>query len=164
MDPQNIGVVEGTRYRMFPMISVTTTRHRLFLISHLPAVRSLYGNRTFQWNLEPAARNVTGAERARRTADLTAANHGTPISGRGVTVAVLDTGVDGTHPDLAGRVVQNLELADTQGQGVGFNYPVVSPNLPDTDQVYGHGTFVAGGGGGDGVQKAGKKSGGCFGG
>jgi serine protease AprX len=158
-DLQNIGVVGGTRYRMLPMISVTTTRHRLFLISHLPAVRSLYGNRTFQWNLEPAARNVTGAERVRRTADLTAANHGTPISGRGVTVAVLDTGVDGTHPDLAGRVVQNLKLADTQGQGVGFNYPVVSPNLPDTDQVYGHGTFVAGVVAGNGQQSAGKYAG-----
>ncbi|HEY6046740.1 MAG TPA: S8 family serine peptidase [Pyrinomonadaceae bacterium] len=158
-DLQNMGVLGGTRYRMLPMISVTTTKYRLFLISHLPAVRSIYGNRTFQWNLEPAARNVTGVERVRRTADLTAANHGTPISGRGVTVAVLDTGVDGTHPDLAGRVVQNVKLADTQGQGAGFNYPVVSPSLPDTDQVYGHGTFVAGVVAGNGQQSAGKYAG-----
>jgi serine protease AprX len=158
-DLQSVGVLGGTRYRMLPMISVTTTKYRLLLISHLAAVRSIYGNRTLQWNLEPAARNVIGAERVRSTADLTAANHGTPISGRGVTVAVLDTGVDGTHPDLAGRVVQNLKLADTQGQGVGFNYPLVSASLPDTDQVYGHGTFVAGIVAGNGQQSAGKFAG-----
>ncbi|HKP36990.1 MAG TPA: S8 family serine peptidase [Pyrinomonadaceae bacterium] len=158
-DLQKLGVLGGTRFRTLPMIAVTTTKGRLFAISHFPAVRSIYGNRTLQWNLEPAARNVTGAERVRRTSELTDANHGTPISGRGVTVAVLDTGVDGTHADLAGRVVQNLKLADTQGQGVGFNYPVVSPNLPDTDQVYGHGTFVAGVIAGSGQQSSGKYAG-----
>lgn len=158
-DLQGLGVLGGTRYRSLPMISVTTTKGRLFRISHLPAVRSIYGNRTFQWNLEPAARNVTGADRVRRTTDLTDANHGAPVTGRGVTVAVLDTGVDGTHPDLAGRVVQNLKLVDTQGQSVGFNYPVLSPNLPDTDQVYGHGTFVAGVIAGNGQQSAGKYAG-----
>ena len=158
-DLQNLGVLGGTRYRHLPMISVTTTKGRLFAVSHLPTVRSIYGNRTFQWNLEPAARNITGAERVRRTNDLTDANHGAPVTGRGVTVAVLDTGVDGLHPDLAGRVVQNLKLADTQSQGVGFNYPVVSPNLPNTDQVYGHGTFVAGVIAGSGQQSAGKYAG-----
>src|SRR5206468_5521471 len=109
-------------------------------ISHLPSVRSIYGNRTFQWNLGPAARNVTTVERVRRNSDLTWANRGLPVSGRGVTVAVLDTGVDGTHSDLAGRVVQNIKLADTQSVGVGFNYPIAAPSLSNTDQAYGHGT------------------------
>ena len=94
-----------------------------------------------------------------RNNELTVANHGVALSGRGVTVAVLDTGVDGTHADLAGRVVNNVKLADTQGQGVGFNYPVASANLPSTDQVYGHGTFVAGVIAGNGQQSAGKYAG-----
>jgi serine protease AprX len=158
-DLQSIGVLGGTRYRMLPMVSVTTTKRKLVAVSHLPAVRSLYGNRTFKWNLEPAARNATGTERVGRNLELTSANHGVALSGRGVTIAVLDTGVDGTHADLAGRVVQNLKLADTQSQGVGFNYPVASPNLPDTDQVYGHGTFVAGVIAGNGQQSAGKYAG-----
>ena len=158
-DLQGIGVLGGTRYRALPMISVTTTKRNLVAVSHLPAVRSLYGNRTMKWNLEPAARNATGAERVGRNLELTTANHGVALSGRGVTVAVLDTGVDGTHPDLAGRVVHNLKLADTQSQGVGFNYPIASANLPDTDQVYGHGTFVAGVISGNGQQSAGKFAG-----
>jgi serine protease AprX len=158
-DLQAIGVLGGTRYRALPVIAVTTTWRRLTTISRLPSVRSLYTNRTFQWNLEPAARNLTGVERVRRNTDLTNTNQGYPVSGRGVTVAVLDTGVDGTHSDLSGRVVQNLKLADTQSLGVGFNYPVAAPNLPNTDQAYGHGTFVAGVIAGNGQQSSGKYAG-----
>ena len=37
-----------------------------------------------------------------------------PVTGRNVTVAVLDTGINSQHVDLAGKVVQNVRLADTQ--------------------------------------------------
>jgi serine protease AprX len=158
-DLQNIGVLGGTRYRALPMIAVTTTKGRIAAISHLTAVRSIYSNRTFQWNLDSAARNLTGVERVHRNTDLTGANRGLPVSGRGVTVAVLDTGVDGTHGDLAGRVVQNIKLADTQSLGIGFNYPVAAPNLSNTDQAYGHGTFVSGVIAGSGQQSGGKYAG-----
>jgi serine protease AprX len=158
-DLQAIGVLGGTRYRALPMIAVSTTKRQLAAISHLSSVRSLYSNRTFQWNLEPAARTLTSVERVRRNSDLTTANRGLPVSGRGVTVAVLDTGVDGTHGDLSGRIVQNLKLADTQSLGVGFNYPLTAPNVPNTDQAYGHGTFVAGVIAGNGQQSSGKYAG-----
>src|SRR6266550_653879 len=158
-DLQNIGVLGGTRYHALPMIAVTTTKSRVAAISHLSSVRSLYSNRTFQWNLDSTARNVTTVDRVKRNADLTSANRGVPVSGRGVTVAVLDTGVDGTHADLSGRVVQNLKLADTQSLGVGFNYPVAAPSLANTDQAYGHGTFVAGVIAGNGQQSGGKYAG-----
>ena len=158
-DLQQIGVLGGTRYHSLPMISVTTSKTKLMAISHLPNVRSIYGNRTLQWNVEVATRNTIGSDRVRRSSELTSANHGTPVTGRGITVAVLDTGVDGTHGDISGRVVQNVKLADTQSLGIGFNYPVVSPNLPNTDQAYGHGTFVAGVIAGNGQQSAGKYAG-----
>jgi serine protease AprX len=158
-DLQNIGVLGGTRYRMLPMVAITTSKARIAAISHLPSVRSIYGNRTLQWNLDLAARNETGVERVRRNADLTRTNRGLPVSGRGVTVAVLDTGVDGTHGDLSGRVVQNIKLADTQSLGVGFNYPIATQSLPNTDQAYGHGTFVAGVIAGNGQQSSGKYAG-----
>ena len=50
-------------------------------------------------------------------------------SGEGVTVAVIDSGVDGTHADLQGQVLKGLDLVDPQGDG-------------DTDLV-GHGTTVS---------------------
>ena len=158
-DLQNLGVLGGTRYHILPMIAITTTKSGLTAISHLPSVRSIYSNRTFQWNLDAAARSITGVDRVRRTSDLTLANRGVPVTGRGVTVAVLDTGVDGTHADLSGRVVQNIKLADTQSFGAGFNYPVAAASLPNTDQAYGHGTFVAGVIAGNGQQSSGKYAG-----
>jgi serine protease AprX len=122
-DLQQIGVLGGTRYHSLPMISVTTTKTQLMAISHLPHVRSIYGNRTLQWNVEVATRNTIGSDRVRRSNELTSANHGSPVTGRGITVGVLDTGVDGTHGDISGRVVQNVKLADTQSLGAWFQLP-----------------------------------------
>ncbi|MCY1142555.1 type VII secretion-associated serine protease mycosin [Actinoplanes sp. Pm04-4] len=51
-------------------------------------------------------------------------------SGSGVTVAVIDSGVDSDHPDLQGQVLTGLDLVDDKGDG-------------DTDLV-GHGTTVSG--------------------
>lgn len=155
-DLQRIGILGGTRYRALPMIAVTGTRDQITQISKLPAVRSIYGNRTLQSNIDPIVRSVTGEDRALRDSDLTQKNGGLPLSGRNITVAVLDTGVDGTHSDISGRVVQNVKLADTQSASVGFTYPTAVENLPNTDQVYGHGTFVAGVIAGNGTRSGGK--------
>lgn len=50
-------------------------------------------------------------------------------NGAGVVIAILDTGVDGTHPDLAARMVPGWNMYD---------------NNADSSDVYGHGTLVAG--------------------
>lgn len=50
-------------------------------------------------------------------------------NGSGVTIAILDTGVDSTHPDLAPNIVPGWNTYD---------------NNSNTTDVYGHGTMVAG--------------------
>ncbi len=50
-------------------------------------------------------------------------------TGAGIVVAILDTGVNVAHPDLAGKIVAGWNVFD---------------NNPDTTDVYGHGTKVAG--------------------
>ena len=104
-------------------------------------------------------RTATGVTRARSDAEIVAHNGNLPVTGRNVTVAVLDTGIDGTHADLAGRVAKNIELVDTQSAGIGFNYPVNSEDLSNTDLLYGHGTFVAGIIAGNGSRSNGKYAG-----
>jgi serine protease AprX len=143
-DLRNIGIIGGTRFRALPMVNITATRNQIIAISHLTAVRSIYGNRTLTLNSEPEVRALTGVERARSDVEITGHNRNLPVSGRNVTVAVLDTGIDGTHGDLANRVAQNIRLLDTQSANVGFNYPINLENLSNTDQLHGHGTFVAG--------------------
>ncbi len=55
------------------------------------------------------------------------------VVGTGVTIAVLDTGVDATHPDLAGRVLAGCQFLGGLNTGA-----------PGANDDYGHGTHVAG--------------------
>lgn len=68
-----------------------------------------------------------------------------PFVGNGVTVAVLDTGVSRSHPELAGSLltpgidlVEGTELADDLGNGVDDDGDL------EVDRGWGHGTAVAG--------------------
>jgi len=140
---QKIGILGGTRFRRLPVVAVTATRNQLIAVSKLPQVRSLYGNRTLDFNSDPYFYQ-TGLSRVAVDRDLQTKNQGIPVSGHGVTVAVLDTGVNSQHGDLSGRVIQNVKLTDTQSLAVGFGYPQPVENLSNTDAVSGHGTFVAG--------------------
>jgi len=153
---QRIGILGGTRFRALPMVVLTGTRSQIIDISRLSSVRSIYGNRTLQLTSEPKVRSITGVERAWSDPDLITRNQSLQLTGRNVTVAVLDTGIDGSHADLAGRVSRNVKLASTQSLGPGFHFPVSTENLPNTDTLYGHGTFVAGLIGGNGKSSSGK--------
>ena len=65
-------------------------------------------------------------------------------TGKGVKVALVDTGIDGTHPDLTGRIVEWKDFVNGK-------------TTPYDD--YGHGTHCAGIIGGDGKASNGKYTG-----
>jgi len=155
---RQIGILGGTLFRVLPMIIVTATRQQLIAASQMPNIRSIYGNRTLTFNSDPYF-NKTAVQRVAPDLDLKNKNLGLPVSGRNVTVAVLDTGVNALHPDLAGKVVQNVKLLDLQSVPLGFINPIPLENLPNTDLVSGHGTFVAGIVSGSGGLSGGKYNG-----
>ncbi|HUI39534.1 MAG TPA: S8 family serine peptidase [Methanothrix sp.] len=63
------------------------------------------------------------------------------IDGKGVTVAVIDSGIDKNHPDLAGKVIGEKNFVEGEAT---------------TDDLLGHGTMVAGIIAGSGVSSGGK--------
>ena len=155
---QQLGITGGTRLRILPIVYVTATKAQLLAVSKLPRVRSLYGNRTLTFNSDPYF-NSTGVQRVAPDDDLRQENGAMPVTGRNVTVAVLDTGINSQHADLAGKVVQNVRLADTQSLPGSFVYPAPLENLTNTDLAGGHGTFVSGVIAASGVSSAGRFAG-----
>lgn len=63
-------------------------------------------------------------------------------TGRGVVVALLDSGVDVTHPDLKGAVLRSVEVVEDR---FGLSCRDVPPTLPPAQlDAVGHGTACAG--------------------
>ena len=58
--------------------------------------------------------------------------------GTGVTIALLDTGIDATHPYLRGRVLEGIDIVDPEGRAA------ARPHPHDPALVERHGTQTAG--------------------
>ena len=153
-------ILGGTRFYNLPILQVTATKRQIAAISTLPSIRSIYSNKTFEFFTHDT-RVITGQRSVTTDRKLTLRNGGLPLSGQGVTVAVLDTGIDATHPDLSygSQVIQNVRMADLQCISAGFVYPIALEGLTDTDFTMGHGTLV-----GSVIAGTGAASGGYYGG
>jgi serine protease AprX len=137
------GIMGGTRFRNLPLVLVNATRRQVAAISSLPTIRSIYLNKSCEFFTHDT-RVITGQRSVTTDRSLTVRNGGLPLSGQGVTVAVLDTGIDATHPDLSfgTQVIQNVRVVDLQSSPASFLYPQVIDGLRDSDLTMGHGTLV----------------------
>jgi serine protease AprX len=152
---KSLGIVQGVTMRALPIAGVIATPGEIQAISNQPDVVSIFPNRPLQYtNLE--SREITGAKRVSdNPGDF---KRSIPYSGKGITVEVNDSGIDGTHEDLqfGNHVVQN-----TQGTTNVHAYDDILPityveNQPNTDTSSGHGTHCAGIVGGTGARSNGE--------
>jgi serine protease AprX len=154
---RSLGVTYGVTLRQLPMAGVWATPAQVRAIAALTNVRSVYLNQQLRFfNYEGSA--LIGASEQRTLP-------GFGYSGRGIGVAIVDSGVDGTHPDLPypSHVKQNVKVL-TGELGLGSPFTGVVPvsyaqNLPDSDSTSGHGTHAAGSIAGLGTQSGGKFAG-----
>jgi serine protease AprX len=158
----SLGISGGYRMNSLPVVAVNATPAQIAQMTSWDSLRSIYLNAPLQL-YDHQTNPLIGVERLRTDPDITRANGGLPVSGKGITIAVDDTGVDGTHQDLtynvtnpsAGKTIQNviMNMNDKDGLVVRSNtlgnvFDGIIPatyaeNQPNSDTNGGHGTHVA---------------------
>ena len=139
------GMTETMSFDQIGVVVARGTRAQIAAARTQPGVTYLEGNQPIEFSQYTSHQATRGAE-AMQT--LTGAD-GTALTGTGVSVAVIDSGVDPTHPfltedDGTSAVVSNQKTVCDPFEA--FCQVVQVPNTVDTDtlSVGGHGTHVAG--------------------
>jgi serine protease AprX len=127
LDAEGIG---GSRLETAPIAVAALTAAQILEIATWPETRSLWDDTANEFVLDESVALI-GADRV-------AAGDGlrSPYTGAGIGVAVIDTGADSTHPDLASVITYNVTGDPLSKDGV-----VIVPG-PTVD-TYGHGTHVS---------------------
>lgn len=121
-------------FKHLPVVAVQGTKEAIQQTFSLNGLLSVYSNKQLTYLLKDSA-PLIGADKVWNDLGYT---------GKGVTVAVIDSGIDGTHPDLAygSKVIQNVKFL--VGNLIFDGQPLYLENVPNTDTSSGHGTHVSG--------------------
>ncbi|MDQ3939811.1 MAG: S8 family serine peptidase, partial [Actinomycetota bacterium] len=145
------GLEIGTRYDAINVFVAYGSASEFGDLAALPAVEYIEANARIELLTETSHRATRGQNVL--DGEVTLAD-GTVIDGSGVGVAVVDSGVDGTHRDLVSRMGGNVKIVCSTPMPGATQFtpfdecrgPKVPVPLDDTDtpSAGGHGTHVAG--------------------
>lgn len=132
----------SSAFRHVPAAGLRVPVGNLDALRAVPGLRGVYLERPLSYSGDESHRLLATDRPVRRLG----------VTGKGVTIAVLDSGVDFTHPDLAPAMRANVKLVGFEGET-----PVVPvPVGPNSDTSSGHGTHVAGAAAGRGTASGGR--------
>ena len=146
------GAQLGSRYEAINVFVAYGTSDVFRTLARSPLIEALEANRRLRTFTETSHVATRGQEVLEGAVTLP---DGTVIDGSGIGVAVVDSGVDGTHPDLVDRMGGNVKIVcPVPGGGLAHSAkpfveclsPKAAVPMDDTDHPSGggHGTHVAG--------------------
>ncbi|MGQ0761312.1 MAG: S8 family serine peptidase [Acidobacteriota bacterium] len=162
-----VGITKGFALQQLPMVITDISAAQLSIVRTQPGVISVWGNQMMQ-NFTNESRRFIGVPQMMADKEVTknnTGNPGFPISGKGIGIGYVDTGIDGTQKDLefGRKTVQNVQQPLANGvisaaglvtapgvsvsdliAGTGFVPPIYVENVPTSDIESGHGTHGAG--------------------
>lgn len=170
------GITKGIKLRELPIVIAPMNATQLAAVKTQPGVRSIWANRIMKPFMNESRRFI-GVPQMMADREVQLANYqnpGMPISGKGVGIGYIDTGIDATHADLryGTKTVQNViqpHSETTVGDGglligiginifdevytaTGFNPPIYIENQQHSDLESGHGTHGSAVAAGTGAQ------------
>ncbi|HJR06319.1 MAG TPA: S8 family serine peptidase [Pyrinomonadaceae bacterium] len=165
-----LGIQTGVRMQNLPIMAVNASPAQIAQLVNLSGLRSVYLNTPLELYMHQT-KPLIGVSRLRADTSLRNAT-GQPFSGKGVTIAINDSGIDAGHPDLkmdmlnrqAGKTIQNVVVNPNDQDGLvvrtgttgnpiqGILPPSYIEDVLNTDTHVGHGTHCAGIAAGTGQQ------------
>jgi serine protease AprX len=143
------------RFNHLPMVFSVATPAQIAAVTTRPGVQGLWSNKQLEYYLAQSVPSINGH-----------LAHASGYTGKGVGIAILDSGVDGAYnPDLKHptRTVQNVKIAVDAGDIVTLGNGLPSTagalfveNVGTSETSSGHGTLVAGIAAGDGTASGAK--------
>jgi serine protease AprX len=153
------GVGAGViQFKHLPMIFAVATPSQVTAISALPGVQGVYHNSKLTYHNKEGVGSIRADE-----------VHDMGVTGAGVGIAILDSGIDGLHPDLTypTKTVANVKYVADLHEWVSFSggpapnaaATLWVDNVAISETSVGHGTHVAGTAAGTGGASGGKYKG-----
>jgi serine protease AprX len=156
-----LGITVGVRMVNFPIMGVNATRAQIEQMTGWASLKTIYLNAPLNLNLHQT-KPIIGVSRLRSDSAITTRNGGLPVSGRNVSIAINDSGIDGSHPDLRfnpldpnAKTIQNVIVNPNDKDGLvvrlntlgnpveGILPPSYVENVINSDTHVGHGSHCA---------------------